>query len=266
MVELTSVPAEPFNTFHQRFTEKLKEKHHDMVYISHVFFNSGFTTSSVFEDLKKVKDETLVMIDGYHSLGAIPVNLKPFENDFYYLGGGYKYLTSGEGCCFLYAPDDQRLPLLTGWMAQFSMLSSQIEDSEIQYPSNAQKWAGATFDPTAWYRFKAVMDLWQKEGLTVQNIHAHVVELQTQFLNELEAPLSKYSDRMNLVGFKGHNEWGNFLALDFKNLAAAETIEKSLITKGITVDRRGSRVRFGFGIYQDESDVSFLTQKLKSMF
>jgi selenocysteine lyase/cysteine desulfurase len=277
-IKIEHVPTEPFKTFNDRFLKALKKQHYEMVYLSQVFFNSGFTTSSLFEDLKKNKGEALVIIDGYHATGAIPVDVSKFVDDFYYISGGYKYLTSGEGCCFLYAPpNDSRAPMFTGWYTQLSMLADvekngglKDPNAALKFPSDGQKWAGATFDPTAWYRMKAVADLWHNEGLTPKIIHERVIELQKIFLNELKSLVGFYNDEqsqsfdkkaLNLVGFDGFKEWGNFLTFDS---AKASEIELTLKTQGYTIDRRGNRLRFGFGIYHDQDDILRLSKTLKS--
>ena len=50
-------------------------------------------------------DGPWVVIDGYHAFMALD---RPFgagaAASAFYLGGGYKYAMSGEGCAFLHAP------------------------------------------------------------------------------------------------------------------------------------------------------------------
>ena len=50
-------------------------------------------------------DGPWIVIDGYHAFMALH---RPFgeaaAGSAFYLGGGYKYVMSGEGCAFLHAP------------------------------------------------------------------------------------------------------------------------------------------------------------------
>jgi selenocysteine lyase/cysteine desulfurase len=52
---------------------------------------------------------------------------------------------------------------------------------------------------------------------------------------------------------------GHFLTFDVPN---AEMIESELLKKDVVIDRRGSRLRFGFGLYQTEADISELFARL----
>src|SRR5207249_5360227 len=61
------VPAEPFASFPERFAAAAGRGGHDLVYWSHVFFNSGYVVPDLAGLVDAVPDtETLVVIDGYH--------------------------------------------------------------------------------------------------------------------------------------------------------------------------------------------------------
>lgn len=275
-VQLKTVAAEPFATFGERFTSALKEKSYDMVYLSEVLFNSGFVTSFVFPSIILHQPSAMKVIDGYHALGALPVNISLYKNDFFYLGGGYKYLAAGEGCCFLYSPpNDQSIPLITGWFTQFSNVANVKNQygGKVEFPVDGQKWAGATFEPTPWYRLAAIARMWRDQGITAQAIHQHVRGLQTKFLEELgDGPINGKIERriqkhgLALLGYVGFADWGNFLTFEGTTVEQAEAVESGLKKQGYTIDRRGNRVRFGFGIYHEESDVIRLANVFKSLY
>ena len=70
-------------------------------------------------------DGPWVVIDGYHAFMAIEA---PFSeaaaSSAFYVGGGYKYAMSGEGCAFLHAPPGfGDRPRITGWFAEFEDLT-----------------------------------------------------------------------------------------------------------------------------------------------
>ena len=94
----------------------------DLVVVSHVMFNTGARVSNLEEIVARThRGGGLVMLDLYHSLGVIPVDVAEMDVDFA-VGGSYKYLRGGPGACFLYvAPPhlDGRLRTLdTGWFAK----------------------------------------------------------------------------------------------------------------------------------------------------
>ena len=94
----------------------------DLVVVSHVMFNTGARVSNLDEIVARThRGGGLVMLDIYHSLGVIPVDVARLDVDFA-VGGSYKYLRGGPGACYLYvAPRhlDGRLRTLdTGWFAK----------------------------------------------------------------------------------------------------------------------------------------------------
>jgi selenocysteine lyase/cysteine desulfurase len=86
------VAAEPFATFPERFAAAAARGGHDLVYLSHVFFNSGYVVPDLGALVAAVPDpEPLVVIDGYHGFMALPTDLSGIETRAFYMAGGYKY-------------------------------------------------------------------------------------------------------------------------------------------------------------------------------
>lgn len=89
------------------------------VNISHVLFKTAYIhdVAAIAARARAVGARTIV--DGYQSVGTVPVDLRALEVDFY-LGGCLKWLCGGPGAAFLWVrPALQRVlaPRLTGWMA-----------------------------------------------------------------------------------------------------------------------------------------------------
>jgi kynureninase len=94
----------------------------DLVVVSQVLF----TTSQTLPDLDRLADEchragARLMVDAYHAVGAIPVNVDATDADFV-IGGSYKYLRGGPGAAFLYISPAALLsglrPIDVGWFAK----------------------------------------------------------------------------------------------------------------------------------------------------
>lgn len=259
LIDLTVVGVQPFHSFEDSLQQALVHKSYDMIYMSHVFFNSGFINSHL-EILKAYqrKHDCMVVVDGYHAVGAMPVDMSSYP-DFFYMGGGYKYLAAGEGAAFLVVPKNCSLePVNTGWFADFSALDEGVQE-RVGYARNAMRFAGATFDPSALYRLNANADVWAKLGFTSEKIHRHVRSLQKSFLKLLEERTNSSICRDDLVGFDSHFDWANFLTFKVKD---HQTKVAELKTKNILIDGRPGIVRFGFGYYHTTQDIEDLVAAL----
>ena len=257
---VTRVPTEPFDTFDERLLEAAARGGHDLVYLSHVFFNSGFAVA----DLPAVVRATgaLVMVDGYHGFMALPVDLGRVEDRVFYTAGGYKYAQAGEGACFLHVPAGTALrPRHTGWFARFGRLTA-AQTGDVEYPDDAYRFWGATFDPTGVYRLNAVMDWLQGLGIGVADIHAHVRTLQRRFLDRLPGLGLRALPAAALVTPPDLARQGHFLTF---RVPEAGAFAEALRARGVDVDSRADRVRFGFGIYQTPDDVDRLGERLRGL-
>jgi len=258
-VVITRVPTEPFATFESRFREAAAESW-DLVYLSQVFYNSGFAVSDLPAIVRAVRSpEALVVIDGYHGFLARPTSLRAVEDRAFYLAGGYKYAMSGEGACFLHVPSGCRLrPVDTGWFASFGRLS-QAPAGGIEYSEDGYRFWGATFDSTSLYRFNAVMDWLNRLRVGLPEIRTHVLSLQERFLRGIEKSAPAGLSMESLVSPRSAEQRGNFLTF---RLSEAERLANRLRERDVVTDHRGDRLRFGFGLYQDPEDVDELLRRL----
>lgn len=257
-LEVTRVPVEPYATFRARFAAALRAPH-DMVFLSHVFFDSSFVVEGLDELLSGAPAATIVVVDGYHAFMAIPIGLGRLGERIFYTAGGYKYAQAGEGACFLAIPAGCELrPVFTGWYSDFGRLSG-AQGEAVGYGADAMRFWGSTFDASGLYRFNAVMRWLRDLGVTAHEIHAHVEALEGRFLAGLaDVPLARLP-LASLTPPAGQSR-GNFLTFD---LDAAEDVEQRLAGAGVVVDRRGRRVRFGFGVYHDAAFVDVLLARLR---
>jgi selenocysteine lyase/cysteine desulfurase len=246
------IPAEPFETLPSRLTREARAGVHDLIYLSQVLFDSGLVLSSLDQIVSSVpENRTFVVIDGYHAFMALPVNLGAIQDRVFFLAGGYKYAMSGEGVCFLHSPAGYGpRPVDTGWYAGFGQLETGVGE-DIAYGDDGSRFAGATFDPSGLYRMNAVLGWLESQGITPAQIHGHVHALQDRFL--AGAP-----DLGELL-IDDPSRRGNFLT--FRSDQAAEIYHR-LHDKDVVTDYRGDRLRIGFGIYHDETDVDRLLGRL----
>jgi len=253
--EVVRVAAEPFSSFPDRFIDVAGRG--DLVYLSHVFFDSGYVVPDLGPIIAAARPDAFVVVDGYHAVMALPVDISPVADRVFYLGGGYKYAMAGEGACFMHCPPGWgERPVDTGWYAGFDSLTTS--DRTIGYAEDASRFWGATFDPSGLYRLNAVQGMLEAEEVTVGDIHAHVAELQERFVDELGNGVGPLRADM-LVPEWGNGDRGHFLA--FTTPTAGE-LKDSLRERGVITDFRDDRLRIGFGVYHDDADVSRLLEVL----
>jgi kynureninase len=245
------VPAEPFETFAERFTAYARSAAHDLIFLSRVFFDSGFVVPEIDRIVSSVSEERVfIVIDGYHAFMALPVDLSTIQDRVFFLAGGYKYAMSGEGVCFMHCPPGYgERPVNTGWYASFGQLETGF-DSKVPYTSDGSRFAGATFDPSGVYRMEAVLTWLDSHGIEPRLIHAHVKTLQDLFLDTSRNWPGRLTPERSF-------ERGNFLTFQSGN---AEDYYQELHDRKVITDYRGDRLRIGFGIYHDQSDVERLVE------
>lgn len=252
---ITRIPTQPFDSFSERFAEAARDPKYRLIYLSEVFYDSGFVVSELDRVVSAVSNpETLVVVDGYHAFMARPTGSGPIQDRAFYLAGGYKYAMSGEGVCFLHSPPGYGArPTNTGWYAGFGQLESGVSDT-IAYATDGSRFAGATFDPSGLYRMSAVLSWLAAEGIGPAQISQHVTGLQDRFLAAGKLP-------GELLPPNGHQR-GNFMTF---RTGHAGDIYRDLHSRGVITDYRGDRLRIGFGIYHNEDDVDRLLSELSKV-
>ncbi len=267
-VSITQVSTDDILAKKATFLSELKahlSQGFDLLFLSQVFFDSGIalTDSEMLEILEATPKETLIVFDGYHAYGAIPTNLSKLEGRVFYLGGGYKYAQAGEGVGFMVIPKGHWRPAYTGWFAEFGELSKSSQ-GQVGYSQDALAFMGATQDPSGLYRFNRVWDHLLSQHWDIPTIHNYVKNLQLHFLKTLP---SEFLGRFQLKPlFDSSLDWhGHFLSFEASTIDLAEDCLQSLKQAHITIDRRGPRLRFGFGLYQDLKDVEELCLSLKNL-
>jgi len=251
LVSTDKIATQPFDDFEARFIKKITDNHYDMIFLSHVFFNSGMAVKNLKKIVESVKEtNTMIVIDGYHGFMALPTDLSEIENRIFYIGGSYKYAQGGEGCCFLYSPpNSNERPLYTGWFAGFESLAT--DGGNTGYSRDGYRFAGSTMDFSALYRLESVLNLFKSEGLTVEKMHAHIQKLQKNFRDHLLEIDHHFLTEKNILSVD-YDYHGHFLTFAMPSPEHTKALHDELRDINIWTDYRGSRLRFGFGIYQNE--------------
>jgi kynureninase len=243
-LEVVRVAAQPAATLAERLVAAIDDRT-AAVLASAVLFE----TADVVPGLDAVaraaaRHGAEIVVDAYHALGPVPFSVaEQGLRDAWVLGGGYKYLQLGEGCCFLRVPPhaDALRPVITGWYAEFGALAERHDPDRVAYASGAQRFAGATYDPTSHYRAARVIAFFADQGLTpafLPGVYRHQVAHLAAAVDALDAPPAVLDrDRATPPERRG-----GFLALRTPHAAA---LQAALARTGVLTDSRGDVLRLG---------------------
>jgi selenocysteine lyase/cysteine desulfurase len=249
-LELQTTAAEPHDDFTERFLDAARSGSHDLILVSQILFGSGRRFNGVDELAALARpDGPWVVIDGYHAFMAIERPLAPVAaQSAFFLGGGYKYAMAGEGMGFMHCPPGYGpRPPLTGWFAEFEDLT--LAPGQVGYAKDAMRFMGATFDPSALYRFCHVRRMLADESLDTAQVSAHVADLHAKLLDAIPSTALGQAELLNPLDGAPH---ARFLA--FRS-PSAQSWCAELAARHCIADVRGDVLRIGLGLYHDAGDV-----------
>lgn len=250
---VTWVPARPVETLAQRLAASVRDDT-AAVLTSTVLYE----TSEVVPGLPALVQAARargaeVLLDAYHAFYALPFTLQSLgAQDAFVVAGGYKYAQWGEGACWLRVPPRGFRPVLTGWFAGFSELAGK-RGAAVGYGSTgAEAFAGSTYDPTSHYRARAVLELQEAAGLTVEALRELSLRQTTRLLGLLDG-----LDVQTPAQPAGR---GGFVAVRLQDAAGAV---QALRAKGIVTDARGDLLRLGPAPYVLDEELDRAVTALK---
>jgi len=253
-VDVVRVPATPVETLAERLAAEIDDRT-AAVFVSYVLFESSRIVPGMnFLAASCLSAEVELVVDAYHALGVVPFALHDLGlTNAWVLGGGYKYLQLGEGNCFLRLPAhaQELRPVVTGWYAEFGALADERRPDAVSYASGADRFAGATYDPTSHYRGARVTRFFAEEGLTpevLRDVSLHQVGLLATCLDELNLP----DDVVTRDRETAPAEFGGFLSLRCKD---AGGLQAALAERGVRTDSRGEHLRFGPAPYLSDTQL-----------
>jgi kynureninase len=239
-IEIVRIAASPVESLADRLGARVDERT-AAVFCSSVLFQTARIVPGLPNLAEScVKHGAELLIDSYHHLNVVPFDLRGLERA-YIVGGGYKYCQLGEGACCLRLPKDCALrPVATGWYSEFDVLTEPAA-GRVGYGRGGMRFAGATFDPTSYYRAAAVFAFFQERGLTpelLRTVSQHQVGLLAERFDALDLdPMLIRRD-----GDVPLDQIGGFLVLWSEH---AGEISRRLKEAGVWTDYRGNALRLG---------------------
>jgi kynureninase len=264
-VDVVRVAASPADTLAERLAGAVDDRT-AAVLVSAVLFE----TARIVPHLDTLaatcrRRDVELLVDAYHALGVVPVPIHEMGlSDAWVVGGGYKYLQLGEGNCFLRLPEhaDRMRPVVTGWFAEFDALADEADDERLDrvaYGPGAQRFAGATYDPTSNYRAATVFRFFADHGLTpgfLRQSYLHQLEVLANAFDSLDAPDDVITrDRTTPL-----SAFGGFLALRSPH---APRLQQALHARGVSTDSRADVLRLGPAPYLSDGQLETAVAALR---
>jgi kynureninase len=218
-----------------------------LVPISHVLFRSAYIldVKSIIEKAHSVG--AIVVLDGYHAAGIIPVDVTTLDVDFY-LGGVLKWMCGGPGGVFLYArPDYLKTlqPKLTGWMAHKHPFDFEVAD--IDFREDAFRFLNGTPAIPSLYANEPGIDVIAQVG--IENIRRKSMRQTTLMIER--AQKEGFSVNTPLIA----EQRGGTVTLDPDPKCSYE-ISRELIARNILVDYRPQAgIRIAPHFYNSDEEI-----------
>jgi selenocysteine lyase/cysteine desulfurase len=256
-VRVTWVDAQPRADLADRILSAI-EPGTAMLAMSAVLFDDGFVVPRIGEIAARALEVgAIALIDAYHAFNVVPIDWGPARDGVYVTAGGYKYAGFGEGVCWLRIPSGSTLrPVYTGWYADFGVLDRhEGAGAKVGYGPGGARFAGATFDPSAFYRAHAVLSHWDRFGLTPERLRAISRRQTRRILDGLDA----HGLRDQVISPRDDARRGGFAAVRVRPAdqggRGAEAIVQRLRGEGVLVDARNETLRLGPAPYLTDDEI-----------
>lgn len=138
-----------------------------LVSLSHVLFRSAYIMPAAQIVAKAHAVGAQVLLNGYHSVGIIPVDVTAMNVDFY-IGGTLKWMCGGPGGVFLYVRPDLLTtlqPKITGWFAHKNPFAFDVDHFELR--EDFYRLANGTPGIAALYAIQPGVDVITQVGVEV---------------------------------------------------------------------------------------------------
>jgi kynureninase len=208
-----------------------------LLVVSQVLFQTGQVLPQLGEIVDRAHAvDARVLVDVYHSLGVLPVDVTALDVDFA-VGGSYKYLRGGPGACFLYVHprllDGALRTLDVGWFGKQTPFA-YLRPDPPRYGAGGDAWLESTPPVLPFYQARAGQAFTLALGVTrLREYSLGLLRRLVGALNEQGVPVHG-----------GTTDRGAFAVVAFAAADGAATrCAAALAARGVIVDARGRWLR-----------------------
>ena len=230
--EVEFVPSEDGMTIPpEAFAERIDGRT-ALVMTTHLFYTTGYLQDVQAIAAAAHRAGALCVIDGYQTVGCVPVDVREIGCDAY-AGGSLKWLSGGPGTAFMTVrpellPDTR--PHGTGWLATSDPFSFTLQ--ELSFAADARRLESGTWPVPSHYAALAGLELVLEVG--VESIQERLRDLTGYILDRCdEADVRTFTPR------ERERRCG-VVTLECDH---PEEAEARLLEHGVIVDWRPGRVR-----------------------
>lgn len=221
------------------------DEHTRLVSISHVLFRSAYIMPAREIVAKAHRVGAQVVLNGYHSVGIIPVDVTALHVDFY-IGGVLKWMCGGPGGVFMYVRPDllpTLEPKVTGWFAHQRPFAFEVENFTRR--EDAYRLMNGTPGVASLYAIQPGIDILSQVGVPAireKSVRqtALIIALADQAGYEVLSPRTP-ATRAGTVTLRPPH---------------AYEVSRALISRNIIVDyREGAGIRIAPHFYNSDDEV-----------
>ncbi len=225
-----------------------------LVPVSHVLFKSAYIM-----ELKEIIEKAhlvgaIVIVDAYHSVGTIPVNVKDLGIDIL-IGGVLKWLCGGPGGAFLWVNPELKKklePKITGWIAHKNPFNFE---EEMVYTDTPYKFMNGTPSIPSLYAAQEGPKIIAKVG--VEAIRKKSIRQTELIIKEAGKQVYKINTPLK------SERRGGTVTIDMPN---SYEISKELIKRNILIDyRRGGGIRIAPHFYNSDEEILYAMSTTKEI-
>lgn len=224
----------------------------DLVFISHVYSNTG-QQAPIREIINIAKQHnTLTLLDVAQSAGILEVDLTKLDADFM-LGSSVKWLCGGPGAAYLWVNSNQLSfcrPQDVGWFSHQNPFEFDIK--HFAYHQTALRFWGGTPSVAPYILASHSINYFAELGIA--RVRAHNLAMLAQFHEQL-------ADYMRSP--KQADKCSGTAIMHFGEQQAA--VKAALEAANIAVDERHLGLRVSAHIYNDQQDINTFITTVKSV-